>query len=370
MVPETAVVVGAGVMGLAAGWALARRGVRVTILDQSEIPNPKASSFDDHRLIRAAYGGRTGYMRLAMEAYGAWAILERESGERLYAPTGVLALGAPGEDWARQSAAALAAAGVGVRELAPAALAERFPLLTGAGIETAFLFDEGGVLFARRALLALIRRVETHGGTLRPDCPAATVDAERGRVSLAGGGAVGGDLVIVAAGPWAPRLLPAFAGRVTPSRQPVVYLRPPPDAAAAWAMMPMVLEIDPKAGFYAVPPTDGTRLKVGTHRFTHAGDADDSRDATESEAASVLDACRTRLRHFGGYTVERSAACYYTLERDERFIVEPLGPRGWVIGACSGHGFKFAPLLGLELAEVLAGERDAGAFTARSAGLL
>ena len=356
-------------MGLAAGWAFARRGVRVAVLDQAEIPNPKASSCDDHRLIRAAYGARTGYMRLAMEAQDAWSIVEREAKERLYAPTGVLALSAPGDAWARQSAAALSASGVGIRELTPDTLTARFPLLTGDGIETAFLFDEGGVLFARRILHALARLVEAHGGALKANCPAAEIDAERGRVSLARGGIVEGDLVIVAAGPWTPRLLPDFAPRVTPSRQPVVYLRPPPGAAAAWAAMPMVLEIDAKAGFYAVPPVDGTGLKVGTHRFTRAGDADDGRDAAESEVASVLDACSARLRDFGGYAMERGAACYYTVERDERFIVEPLGPRGWVISACSGHGFKFAPLLGLELAEVLAGERDARAFTARAAGL-
>ena len=294
--------------------------------------------------------------------------MQREAGERLYAPTGVLALSAPSGDWARQSATALAAAGIGVRELGAAALAERFPLLTGAGMETAFLFDEGGVLFARRILRALARRVEAHGGTLRANCPAVSIDAERGRVSLAGGGTVEADLVIVAAGAWTPRLLPGFARRVTPSRQPVVYLRPPASTAAAWAAMPMVLEIDPGAGFYAVPPAGGTRLKVGTHRFTNTGDPEESRAATEAEAAAVLDACRARLRDFGGYTVERAAACYYTVARDERFAVEPLGPRGWVMAACSGHGFKFAPLLGLELAEVLAGARDARAFTARAAG--
>jgi glycine/D-amino acid oxidase-like deaminating enzyme len=308
-------------------------------------------------------------MRLAMEAYDAWSILEREAKERLYAPTGVLALSAPGDAWAGQSAAALAAAGIGVQELTPAALAARFPLLAGDGIETAFLFDEGGVLFARRILHALARLVEAHGGALRANCPAAGIDAERGRAVLAGGGIVEGDLVIAAAGAWTPRLLPAFARRVTPSRQPVVYLRPPPGMTAAWAAMPTVLEIDPRAGFYAVPPADGARLKTGTHRFTHAGDAEDSRDATESEIASVLDACGARLRDFGSYTVERGAACYYAVERDERLIVEPLGTRGWVIAACSGHGFKFAPLLGLELAEVLAGTRDPHAFTSRAAGL-
>jgi glycine/D-amino acid oxidase-like deaminating enzyme len=366
--PANIVIVGAGIMGLAAGWALARRRIRVTILDQAEIPNPKASSYDDHRLIRAAYGGHAGYTRLAMEAGSAWATLERDTGERLYAPTGVLALAAPGDSWARQSAAALAAAGVGVREMTPATIARRFPLLTGDGIETAFLLDDGGVLFARQALFALARRVEAHGGILRSNCPAAAIDAERGRVSLAGGGVVEGDLVIVAAGAWAPRLLPGLARRVTPSRQPVVYLRPPPGAAAAWAAMPTVLEIDPGAGFYAVPPAGGARLKVGTHRFTHTGDPDESREASAAEVAGILAACGARLRDFGAYAVERRAACYYAMERDERFIVEPLGPRGWVMAACSGHGFKFAPLLALELAEVLAGERDARAFTARAAG--
>lgn len=368
MTPRSAIVVGAGVMGLAAGWALARSGARVTILDQAAIPNPRAASYDDHRLIRAAYGGRTGYMRLAMEAHGAWKVLQRDAGERLYIPTGLLALSAPAGSWAGESAAGLAAAGVRVRELHPAELARAFPLLTGDGLATAFLFDEGGVLLAQRILLALARLVAAHGGVLRPNCPAVSVDAENGRVALADGGTAEAELVIVAAGPWTPRLMPSFARRVTPSRQPVVYLRQPPQAAERWAAMPMVLEIDPDAGFYLVPPASGARLKAGIHRFGGNGDADDSREATDAEIAAVLDACRIRLRDFGDYAVERGAACYYTVERDERFIVEPLGSRGWIMTGFSGHGFKFAALLGLELADVLAGKRDARAFTARAAG--
>lgn len=364
----TVSVVGAGVMGLAAAWALARRGHRVTVYEQGPVPNPHASSYDHHRFIRAAYGPRTGYMRLASDALAAWRCLWEETGETLYHPTGTLALGDGSDDWARQSAAALAENGVEVRELSPQDVAGSFPLLRADGIDSAFHFAEGGILFARRILAALQDRVIAGGGEILGDSPVADVEPGTAGIRLLNGTTIASDIAIVAAGPWISRLLPDFAARVAPSRQTLLYLAPPAASGERWTRMPAIMALDPSDGFYCFPPIAGTPLKIGLHHVDPAGAATDDRALDSEEIDALRAAGRTRFHDFEGYSITHATACYYTVEPGERFIVEPLGDRCWVMTGFSGHGFKFAALLGLELAEAVAGERNANAFAARAAG--
>ena len=82
--PPTALVLGAGIMGLSAAWGLARRGFAVRIVEQDAIPNPRGSSVDHHRLIRHAYGAQAGYMRMVDPAYAAWDMVWRDLGEVLH----------------------------------------------------------------------------------------------------------------------------------------------------------------------------------------------------------------------------------------------------------------------------------------------
>ena len=115
---------------------------------------------------------------------------------------------------------------------------------------------------------ALLHRVL--GAALRTATPVGELDPARAVVGLEGGGQDSADLLIVAAGPWTARLLPAMAARITPSRQVTAYLEPPADQAEAWRCAPAVLDQVEAApgGFYAVPPLDGTWLKVGDHGFS------------------------------------------------------------------------------------------------------
>ncbi|HEY3121313.1 MAG TPA: FAD-dependent oxidoreductase [Vicinamibacteria bacterium] len=357
-------VVGGGVMGLSSAWALARAGHEVELFDQDPIPNPRGSSFDQHRLIRYAYGERAGYTRMVAEAYRAWELVWEDVGERLYAPTGTLVLATADEQWAVASAAAAGALGQPVRWLAPADLE---PLFETSGLTRALHLDSGGVLLADRILQALARHLGGRGVRMHAQDQVATVDVERARLQLADGRSVEADRIVVAAGVWATRLLPELRDRVRASRQVLVYLDPPPALAPLWQRAPMVLDIDADAGFYLVPPVRGTRLKVGDHRFSLRGDPDGDRTATPAETHAVLDLCRDRLRRFEEYRVADTRVCFYTVAPDERFIVELRG-RGCIVSACSGHAFKFGSIIGLAVAEALEGRRDGAALRRWAAG--
>src|SRR5690349_22557232 len=166
-----AIIVGAGVMGLATAWGLAREGHHVEVFEQGDLPNPLASSVDEHRLIRHPYGDHSGYARMIDPAFAAWDLLWRDLGVTLYAPTGTLALTGNGADWAERSARTLAAIGRPMNELTLAPLRQRFPLLDARGVERAFWLDTGGVLFAQDIVAALaqhlgrLARVRLHANT-------------------------------------------------------------------------------------------------------------------------------------------------------------------------------------------------------------
>jgi glycine/D-amino acid oxidase-like deaminating enzyme len=365
-----AIIVGGGVMGLGTAWALAREGHDVELFEQAELPNPLASSMDEHRLIRHPYGEHIGYARMIDDAYAAWDLMWRDLGQRLYAPTGTLALTGNGADWAERSATTLAAIGRPMTELPVAELPRRFPLLDARGVERAFWIDTGGVLFAQDIVAALVRHLTQHPRVkLHAQTPVRSVDLEQGRVTTMAGARHDGDVVVAAAGAWAGQLLPELARRLVPSRQMVIYFQLPDDQRAAWSKGPMIIEKTGDVGLYLVPPMEGRGFKVGDHEFSRRGDPAAERTASEDEIRPLLERCRSLFHGFEHWRTDRLKVCFYTVTDDERFVVDKPAAKGWVMSPCSGHGFKFAALMGLELARTIASERNPAAHARWAAGL-
>ncbi|MGH8708053.1 MAG: FAD-dependent oxidoreductase [Burkholderiales bacterium] len=363
-----ALVVGGGIMGLSCALALARAAHAVTLLERGVLPNPLASSVDRNRLIRYPYGAQEGYTRMVGEAFGAWERLWLDLGERYYVETGTLALSAGGDDWVGSSRVALGRSGIAYRRLGAAELGERVPMLNPAGVTEAIYLESGGFLRAAEIVAALAAHLPKLGVSVLAETEVVALDAGAARVSLRSGRELAADRLVVAAGPWTPKLLPQFARRVTASRQLVVYLEPPTRWARAWANAPMVLEIGADAGFYAVPPRGPHGLKLGDHRFSLRGDPDGERAAADEEAEAIVRAGTQRFRDAGSYRKLEAKTCFYDVSENERFLVEPLGERSWVLSGFSGHGFKFGALIGERIADAIAGRIDPQALTRWAAG--
>jgi len=142
-----------------------------------------------------------------------------------------------------------------------------------------------------------------------------------------------------------------------------MFLAPPQALAASWQSAPILIDLGPESGTYTLPPRAGTRLKIGDHQFTRQGDPDEDRTGTKADVARLTEAARRAWRDFDTYTILERKACFYTVTADERFLVRREGARGWLGSACSGHGFKLAPLIGDGIAAAIAGERTSEALT-------
>ncbi|HET6469843.1 MAG TPA: FAD-dependent oxidoreductase [Geminicoccaceae bacterium] len=350
------VVVGAGIVGLSAAWWLARQGHAPVVLDQGPIPNPLASSFDHHRLIRLAHGEGDGRGRIIHEAYAAWEELWRDLGARHHVETGMLLTARAPGDWAWSCRAAFDRAGTPYEIWDRAALAARCPFLALGPDDWGLYTREGGALLAEPILHGLAGWLRGRGVELRPDCPVEAVEPEAASARLASGERVAGDALVLAAGAWTGRLLPALASRLEPRRSVVAYLDPPADLAPAWRGSPSFLDFGGDGDLYLIPPMRGLGLKFGAGAHSRPGDPATPRTLLPDEPESLLAFLRPYIRDLDRYAVSEARVCYTCYSPDERFMAGGLDEGRTVYATgCSGQMFKFGAIVGRRLAETATG---------------
>ena len=310
-------VVGAGVMGAASAWALTRGGHDVVVYEQFEPGHGRGSSHGASRIFRLAYTDPK-WVSLAREALAAWP----QVGDGLLELEGLVECVPSLDDSSR---AALDACGVAWRTVEP----DRCGVAVPDGW-TALLQPEAGIIRSDRAHEALLRGIRV----------------ERARVERLD--ELDADVVVVAAGPWAPKLLRehGIALDAVPTRETIVCFRHELGVGA-------VVDRDAEQHLvYALrDPVHG--LKAGVHMSGVQADPDEpggpDERIVERTAAWIAE-------RFPGADAEPVAVdtCWYTTTPDESFVLERHG-RVVVCSACSGHGFKFAPVVGRRVAELVGG---------------
>jgi sarcosine oxidase len=360
--PESeAVVVGAGVIGLLAAVSCARAGASVVVLDRGPIPNPDATSFDEHRIVRAFHVGDVPATRAAARGERRWRQVEALLGERLYHRVGALTVLSPDE--AGRARAVLAAGGLRAELLGRSDLVRRWPHLRFPADAIGVLERDAGVVLARRALEAIVGWLSARPNVdLRSRHAVTAVEPDAGVVRLAGRLPVRSSRILVAAGPSSRALLPpGVAARLSLFRQTVLYCHVPPELEAGWAETPAVPTLSPARATWLAPPVAGTRLKLSAATACRRVPQLGGRETPGAWRDHVTHAFCGQLDGFDAGWVTDARDCYYLADSATGAAVTARlghGATAWAYAACGGTSFKLAPLVAGALAgRVLAGRR-------------
>jgi len=363
------VVVGVGAMGSAATYHLARRGQRVLALEQFDVPHEYGSSHGYTRIIRLPYYEDPAYVPLLRRAYGLWRELQAAAGEPLLHITGSIDAG-PAESWVFKGALRSAEQFDLPHEVLDSAeLTRRWPGYRLPAETLALYQPEGGFLLPERCIVAHVNGALAHGARVQARERVWSVEAAAGGVRVVTErGAYEAGSAVVAAGAWIGRLVPALADLAVPERQVLAWLQPERPEWFAPERFPVFnLEV-PEGRFYGFPVFAVPGFKFGKyHHLGETGDPDTLlRPATPADEALLRDFAARYFPAGAGPTLSLRA-CMFTNTPDEHFILDRhrTYPALVLASPCSGHGYKFASVIGEILADLAtrgATDHDIGLF--------
>jgi len=359
-----AIVLGLGGMGSAVAAHAALRGMRVLGLDQFGPAHGHGSSHGSTRIIRQAYFESPAYVPLLQRAYELWDALESRTGVTLRARTGGLFVGRPEMPVVAGTLESARRWDLAHEIYDAGELHRRFPMTTPRDDEIGVYEAVAGAVFPEAAVSAHLDVARDAGAELRFGVRIDGRSANRRgvAVSVAGKTIARGGMLAVCTGPWLAReatFLHRIPMRV--ERNVQFWFEPRARAAVAPDRLPIwCVERDGDRMFYGFPDF-GEGVKIAHHgsgvaaqpdRFDRAVRDDEIARASRALASFVPDAA-------GAFV--RADPCMYTSTPDEHFVIGPLAPapRIVVAGGFSGHGFKFAPVVGEIVAQMLAGQAPA-----------
>ncbi|MFC4439497.1 MULTISPECIES: N-methyl-L-tryptophan oxidase [Natrialbaceae] len=359
-----AIVIGVGGMGSAATAHLAERGADVLGLERYDIPHGYGSSHGITRIIRLAYCEHPAYVPLLRRAYDLWRDLEAEHDEQLLYQTGSIDAGPAGHPLVEGSRRSCEEHDLEYELLSSAELTDRYPGYRLPDDYEAVYQPDGGYLVPEQCIVAHVDRAHRAGATIR--ARERVVDWQ----PTADGGVrvetdydtYEADRLVVTAGAWAARFVDELESVAVPERQVLAWLQPAePDYFAPDRFPVWNLHV-PEGRFYGFPIHGVPGFKFG--RYNHREETVDP-DAFEREPTQederILRSFAEQYFPDGAGPTMRLKTCLFTNTPDDRFVLDtlPEHPQVAVGAGFSGHGFKFASVIGEILADLaLDGETD------------
>jgi sarcosine oxidase len=351
------IVIGLGGHGSASAYHLARRGQRVLGLEQHDLLHAQGSSHGLTRIIRLAYHEHPSYVPLLRRAYELWHDLEAEAGEHLLVTTGSVEGGPVDGPMFRGALEAAELHDLPHEVLTGDELRSRYPAYGELDPDSRVVWQpDGGFLLAERTMLAHVNGALRHGADLRfregvseweptpagvrVTTPRATYEADR---------------LVITAGAWMGGVVPQLAELAKPERQVLAWLQPTRPELFVPERFPVFILDVAEGSFYGFPIHDVPGFKFGWyHHFGEAIDPDDpDRSAGERDEAALRGFAERYFPEGAGPTVMLKA-CIFTNSPDEHFIIDrlPDAPQVSLASACSGHGYKFASVVGEIMADL------------------
>lgn len=352
------IVLGLGGMGSSAAYHLARRGMRVLGLERFAPAHDKGSSHGGSRIIRQSYFEDPAYVPLLLRSYELWEELKQNSGVDVYSITGGLFIGPPDSTTFSGSLRASEQWGLDHEVLTDCEVHQRFPAFEPPAGQFALYERMAGFARPEFTVRAHIGLAEQAGADLHFGEPALSwTDDVRGVIVHTEAGTYHAAQLVVCPGAWAPKVLSDIGIRIKIERQVMYWIDHSPGSPSMEGGPIYIQENNNVEQIYGFPPIDGPAggAKVAFFRKgTECTPDTIDREVHPDERRDMLDRVSQLLPGLSGPVLD-TATCMYSTTPDENFVIarHPLHTNVSVACGFSGHGFKFVPVVGEILADLV-----------------
>lgn len=350
------IVIGVGAMGSATVYHLARRGRKVLGLERYNIPHEMGSSHGITRIIRLAYYEHPSYVPLLRRAYELWRELQTLAGEQLLFLPGAISAGPPNSEPFEGTRRSCEVNGLPHEIFNGSQLHQRFPGYRLPTETMAVFQPDGGFLLPERCIVAHVNQALAHGAEVHgreqvlewePTPNGVRVRTDRGNYEA--------DKLVIAAGAWASQLATPLSGLAVPERQVLGWLQPLLPELFVPERFPVFYILVEEGRYYGFPVYGVPGFKLGRyHHFEERVNPDRLDRECHSRDEQMLRAFTARYFPDAAGPTMALRACMFTNTPDEHFVLDrhPNHPQVWIASPCSGHGFKFASVVGEIMADL------------------
>ena len=357
-------VVGSGIFGVTTALSLRRRGYSITLIDPGPIPYPLAGSTDVSKVVRMEYGNNRQYMRMAIGAIEGFHRLNEQFGETLYHETGVLAASKapmPDNEFVNSSYHMLLEEGQSPERLSDGEIARRFPAWSTGTYIDGFYNARGGYAESGRVVGKLAEQAAAEGVEVQPGQTADEILMEGNRVQgvrTREGAKFTSDHTVLAAGSWTPWLLPELHSVMTTTGHPIFHLKPKDPSLFEAPGFVVYFADTSSTGWYGFPMLREGVVKVSRHGVgVTLHPEHDERKVYDEDFAQLQIFLEDTFPALLDAEITYTRRCVYNDTLDEHFWIDhhPESEGLSVATGGSGHGFKFGPVLGDLIADVVEG---------------
>jgi sarcosine oxidase len=360
-------VIGVGGVGSGALLAAARRGMKVVGIEQFGAAHNQGSSHGQTRIIREAYFENPGYVPLVRRSFEMWRGIEAEIGKNLLTVTGLMQIGSLDSEVIRGVQASSDQHSITVEHLCPAEIEGRFPWMRVPAGQVGLYEAGAGFLRAEPCVAAMIRLARNQGAEFRANSPLDKWSvADDGTIELhVGQETIRAKRAVIAGGAWSSRIAGKFLPEFKVIRKQQSWFQVDSHqvnlggGGVAW-----LIDEGPESCFYGLPSIDRLGMKIGEHSCGQpvADPSDLDRNTNQADVDRAKEFINRWFR-FKRVHLSFASVCMYTMSPDEHFILDRLPGMTHVsiVAGLSGHGFKFAPVLGELLVDLVDGKEDENA---------
>ncbi|WP_368657803.1 N-methyl-L-tryptophan oxidase [Metabacillus halosaccharovorans] len=352
------IIIGAGSMGMAAGYYLSKSGKKTLLLDSFHPPHNKGSHHGETRIIRYAYAEGEEYVPFILKAQELWNRLERDTGKPLFIPTGVLSVGNKESNFIQNTISSSTTYSLPLEVMNPVEVQNRWSGITMPNDFIGCFEPTSGVLKCEESIKAFQMLAEMNGATILSNSRVKEIHIQEEKVTIkTSDKTFYSNSLVVAAGAWSGHLLSMLDLDLplTPVRKTFAWFDANEKLYNCNDFPAFAFETS-QGLYYGFPSVDGAGLKVGRHDGGERINPDEAMKQfgeIEEDKGDLIQFLNHYLPEIG--QLKYGKTCMYTLTPDDKFVIDlhPKYSNVAIAAGFSGHGFKFSSAVGQALSNLI-----------------